>query len=444
LRIVKVFGVRRELDQETANSILACIEERDVIDLARSLIQIPSYTGEESELAHFVVDYMHKAGMEAEIHEVPLESGKISHNAVGFVRGTQHGPSLMFNGHLDTEPWLGREFDDLSTWQRNPFAAEVEGGWIYGKAAYDDKAGLASMVMAAIALKRAGVPLRGDLVLACVCAHKGPGTGTLHLLERGLKTDYAVVAEHTGLGIVPVAVGNYVARVQLRAQELHFLHKDTFPELRGRRTAMERVVKLLQMLGPEVEPPVDGGWMTYEPHTGLPGYPQHRFERFYPSGCDHLDFLIRLRTVPGQTAESVQSDLGRLIQQLLAEESDPTLRIGVEWPLPYQPPVEISVEEPIVKSIARWHETITGEGPDVSARGRSGAVGDDCYLNAAGVKTVTYGPGGGMTDLDYRARQRRKEVPPDERVAIRDLLIATKVFALAAAECIGEERGFRS
>ena len=65
--------MKRELDQETANSILACIEEREVIDLTRSLIQIPSYTGEESELAHFVVDYMHRAGMEAEIHEVPLE-----------------------------------------------------------------------------------------------------------------------------------------------------------------------------------------------------------------------------------------------------------------------------------------------------------------------------------------------------------------------------------
>lgn len=429
--------MKRELDQETANSILACIEEREVIDLARSLIQIPSYTGEESELAHFVVDYMHRAGIEAEIHEVPLERGKISHNAIGFVRGTQQGPSVMFNGHLDTEPWLGREFDDLSTWERNPFAADVKDGWIYGKAAYDDKAGLASMVMAAIALKRAEVPLKGDLVLACVCAHKGPGTGTLHLLEKGLKTDYAVVAEHTGLGIVSVAVGNYVARIQLWSQGLHFLHKDTFPELRGRKTAMERVVKLLQMLGPEVEPPVDGGWMTYEPHPGLPGYPQHRFEGFYPSDCDHLDFLIRLRTVPDQTAESVQSDLRGLIEQLLAEEADPTLRIQVEWPLPYQPPVEISVEEPIVESIAKWHEAITGEEPDVSARGRSGAVGDDCYLNAAGVKTVTYGPGGGMTDLDYRRRQRFGEIPADERVAIADLMTASRVLALTTAECFG-------
>lgn len=427
----------RRLNQKAADRVLASIDEKEVVELERSLIQIPSYTGEESELAHFIVDYMQKAGIEAEAQEVPIEDGKISHNAVGFIRGTEEGPSLMFNGHMDTEPWLGREFDDLTGWHHDPFGAEVEDGWIYGRGAYDNKGGLTAIIMATVALLGAGFKPKGDLILACVCTHKGPGTGTLHLLEKGFKTDYAVVTEHTGLGIVPIAVGNYVARIHVRAQELHFLHKDTFPELRGKKTAMERVVRFLQMLGPEVEPPVDGGWMTYDPHPGLPGYPQHRFERFYPSSFDHLDLLIRLRTVPGQTAKSVQGDVQRVVDKLLEEESDPTLRIEVEWPLPYQPPVEISTEEPIVKSIARWHEVVTGEKPDVSARGRSGAVGDDCYLHQAGIKTVAYGPGGGMTDLDYRRSQGLNEIPPDERIAIEDLLTATKVFALTTAECFG-------
>jgi acetylornithine deacetylase/succinyl-diaminopimelate desuccinylase-like protein len=399
------------------------------------LIQIPSYTGEESELAHFIVDYLQRAGIEAEAQEVPIEAGKTSHNAVGFIRGTQKGPTLMFNGHMDHGPWLGRQFDDLTGWQHDPFGAEVENGWIYGKAAHDEKGGLTALIMAAVALHRAGIKPKGDLMFACVCRHQGPGTGTLHLLEKGFKTDYAINTEDSGNGIVPISVGVQTAIVDVRAHQLHFLHKDTFPELRGRQTAMETVVKFLQMLGPEVEPHAKGGWMTYEPHPDLPGYPQHRFERFYdPSGFAHLTFLFQMRTVPGQTAKSVKDDVHGVIDRLLAEQADPTLSIEVEWPFRYRPAMEISTGEPIIKSMAKWHEKVTGKEPDVSARGRSGAVGDGCLLHEAGIKTLIYGPGCGMSDLDYRARQWRKEIAPDERIAIADLMTATKVYALTAAE----------
>src|SRR5207302_4526680 len=78
------------------------------------------------------------------------------------------------------------------------------------------KGGVAAFMMAGAALKRSGLQLKGDVILAAVVGeisrtpigpyqtrdYRGEGTGTRHLLNYGLQSDYAVVADGSDLNIV--------------------------------------------------------------------------------------------------------------------------------------------------------------------------------------------------------------------------------------------------
>ena len=55
--------------------------------------------------------------------------------------------------------------------------------------------GDSAMIMAAVAAKRAGVPLRGDVIVTAVVGELQAGVGTVHLLNSGIRADMAIVPE---------------------------------------------------------------------------------------------------------------------------------------------------------------------------------------------------------------------------------------------------------
>ena len=94
------------------------------------------------------------------------------------LRGTGGGRSIMLNGHIDIDPLA-------AGWTRDPFDPWIADGKLFGHGIYNMKAGVAACIMAALALQRAGVPVRGDVVLACVAAELNSGIGTIHAIEHG-------------------------------------------------------------------------------------------------------------------------------------------------------------------------------------------------------------------------------------------------------------------
>src|SRR5262249_27757601 len=78
------------------------VHARDSLEFLAQMIRFKSYSGTlgESELAGFMVEAMKGLGLEAHTQEVT--PGRF--NAIGRWRGTGGGPSLLFNGHLDTKP----------------------------------------------------------------------------------------------------------------------------------------------------------------------------------------------------------------------------------------------------------------------------------------------------------------------------------------------------
>lgn len=416
------------------------VQRDDVIALERELVRIPSYTTEEARLARWIYGYMQKIGLRARLDSVALPGGKESFNVIGEIPGTGDEPSLLLVGHMDHAPALGRAFDDLSRWKRPPFEGIVEGDWLYGKGAQDEKGGLCAMLIAAKALIEEGFAPRGPVYFVAVQGHKRVSSGVRHLLASGFRPTYAINTENSGNTIVPRWVGRAEGRMHVRARaggrELHFHFKEIDPALRSRRTVFEHMVRVLGALGPEMAPPERTKWMTFTPDEGLPSYPQYRVEKIETISQMHVIVSFQIRTVPGQTEETLRADLQHLLDALRAE--DPAREMELEFPTaPVRPAVSVPDTHPLVEAIAASHEGVTENRAEVSARGRLGAAADASLLAAAGITTVLYGPGGGDSDVEYQRAVHEGRLPPDERISIQSIVDAARAYTVTAIRLCG-------
>src|ERR687892_1877553 len=167
--------------------VLAHVDQAAMVELASALIRIPSFKTEETPVAQFLADFFRARGYHVDLQEI--EPGRFQ--TIAILKGTGGGASLMLNGHIDINALTMR-------WKRDPWTPTVEGDRLYGHGIQNMKGGLTSIIMAAEAVRRSGIPLRGDLVVACVAGGEQGGEGAHALMQSGLRTDMAVVAEAFG------------------------------------------------------------------------------------------------------------------------------------------------------------------------------------------------------------------------------------------------------
>ena len=79
-------------------------------------------------------------------HRIPfevIEPAPGNRNIVAVHKFSDHGPTLLLNGHLDTF-----HVEDAKLWAFNPFSGEIRDGKILGRGASDMKGGLAGSISA--------------------------------------------------------------------------------------------------------------------------------------------------------------------------------------------------------------------------------------------------------------------------------------------------------
>src|SRR5207245_663303 len=103
-------------------------------------------------------------------------------NCVGRLRGNGTGPTVLFTAPLDTlEP------GEPALWPHPPLDGVVDGDWLHGLGAADNKGALASMVHAGALLRALRVPLAGDFLFAGVVqSHANAALGMRYLADRSL------------------------------------------------------------------------------------------------------------------------------------------------------------------------------------------------------------------------------------------------------------------
>src|SRR6056297_2209602 len=97
-----------------------------VLDLARDLIRAASPSGRERPAVDAFATALHDLGYDA----VEVDTAG---NAIGTLRRGD-GPTLVFNGHLDTVPT-----GDAGAWPVDPLGGEVVDGRLWGRGAVDMK-----------------------------------------------------------------------------------------------------------------------------------------------------------------------------------------------------------------------------------------------------------------------------------------------------------------
>lgn len=433
----------KQLSQESvAREIMASISDEEIMELEMNLIRIPSYTMEETELAEFIVDYLHENQIEAELQEVPVpalaqaKTSRVkSRNVIGRLRGSGEGKSLMFNGHMDHGPWeiTGRVTDDFSGWVRKPFEPTVEGGFIYGKGAQDEKGGICAMLAGAVAVKRSGLRLKGDVLLCPVMGHKSHSVGTKYMMASGLRADYGINTENSGNMVVPVHIG--IATADVYVQGVDPRMRNWIPGIGSGVSAFMNAARFIEALGPEGIPHGPRGWTIYQPHSKLKAWPDHRIEYIRRISHSQIDVGVFVKIVPGQDELSVKRDLERVLHNLKMTHAD-FLGGKVEVEL-WGPPLDTPYDSPVVQSVARWHEYVTSQRTEVGPEGRWSAFGCGSIMAAAGIPTVIYGPGNYIHDPTL-PKQLAGELPPDEYISIKELVTATRVMAFTMADvCYG-------
>jgi acetylornithine deacetylase/succinyl-diaminopimelate desuccinylase-like protein len=394
-------------------------------DLARGLVAIPSPTGDEAALARHAAAVLGAAGAAGRVQHLDDRQA----NAVGRLRGSGDGPSLLLYAPVDTLT-TGTEADvgvvgPVLRDDMRP-AARIDGDLVTGLGAGNPK-GHAVCVLAAVeavaaavvshglrltgdllaGLGAGGMPTNGPVLPGDTRRHVGHGVGCAFLLEQGCRPDHAVVAkpgwtvswEEVGLAWFDVTVHGthtYVGsrhkmpyRNAIAAAGAVAQHAERWFE----EYAIAHTDGLVAPQG--VVAAVEGGW--------------RRMAAVTPAACTlRIDLRLSPRTSPQQAAREVAAFIDRV------RAREPGLE--VEWEMVLAIPGHTT--DPgawVVRSaVAAWEEAEGRRHEDVT--GMSGAT-DANILRAAGIPTARIGmpkvPGEpsrdfalGMNTVDVRELER--------------------------------------
>lgn len=414
----------------TPDALFARIKKEDVLALAQQLIRTPSSSFKEGPLADLLAEHMKGLGMQVEIMEVshPHDPAKKTRQPVGRLKGTGGGKTLMLNGHMD--PGV-----EMSGWSVDPLSGLFKDGWLWGMGAHDDKGGIAAALVGLKALIETKTPLKGDILMCPVAGHKQVGAGTRALIDAGVKADYCINIEHGASTIATTAVGIVFVRVRTSSPELFFRHNK---EAKANYfNPVEQQMEIIRRLGKSFEQVPLGSWMTYTPHPDLPGFPTlsidtiHREHYLYlgqtGKSIRECDLTFQVRTVPGQTNETLRMDLERLFMEIKKDHPAFNAQIMIPADGPGgqgMDPMYVEKDHPMVVALKEGHEAASGKPAVLGAGLRIGNVGDGNLMCSAGVPSLQYGPGDIRIYAEWPAA--------DERVQLDELVINAKAMAWAA------------
>ncbi len=163
----------------------------DPVDLTARLVRCPSVTPEDGGALQVVQDLLEGAGFVC----TRVDRGGIG-NLFARWGDKGHARSFGFNGHTDVVP-IGARAD----WTHDPFGAEIEDGFLYGRGATDMKSAVAAFAAAAVDFVR-DTPPDGSLILAITGDEEGDALhGTRALLDwmqaEGEQMSVCIVGEPT-------------------------------------------------------------------------------------------------------------------------------------------------------------------------------------------------------------------------------------------------------
>jgi acetylornithine deacetylase/succinyl-diaminopimelate desuccinylase-like protein len=374
----------------------ALVDPARLAELVVGMVDIPSPTGEEKELAQWLTATLEASGLEARYQEIDDRQG----NALGRLRGDGSGEDLLLYAPIDTltvgdpdedVPWIGPELRaDMRP------RAEVHGHHVLGLGASNPKGHAAAVIMAAEALANSGVPLRGDVLIGLGAGgmptngrttrgltrrNTGQGVGCSFMLEQGLWADHAVIAK-PGWAVAWEEVGLCWFEIRVRGTYTYVgsRHRMIYRNsIAGAATVVDALERWFPsysvrhtdgLVAPQgIVSSIEGGWP--------------RMAAVAPALCR---VIVDLRTSPRSTPTQVRREFGAAIDEIRA--AHPALELDWDMILSI-PGTHTHPDAPVVRAAVSAWEDIAGR-PHEPIIKNSGAT-DANILRGRGLPTARIG-----------------------------------------------------
>ncbi len=416
------------VDPQIAAAITSHVDEARLVEIARALVDTPSPTGHEEAMSKEVAARCEMLGLRTELQEV--EPGRL--NVLGTAAGCGGGPTLMFNGHMDTS-YSGAEAHLRTRPGFQPSAFERDGR-LWGLGVANMKGALACYLEALAALREANVVLRGDVVIAAVVGeieksqwgsefvgadYRGYSAGSHYLASHGGGCiDFCILGEPTENRVVVGHYGTVWVRISAVGPFVH----TAFSRDRRAENSILRMAALL----PHIE-----RWISkFEEESAYGGKPGVVNIGAVRGGQpwrvsrtpDRTDLFLDVRVPPTMSLQGARLRIDELVRELRAVAPD----AGIDSEIfVTSPGAEIAPDHQVVHALELAHAEVFGEAPEHDTVRWSS---DASILSRYGVASVNYGASSGLPH------------PDGENLGIDELVRTATVYALAAALICEVER----
>lgn len=375
--------------------------ENELVQLLSDLVRINSINpfegelgtaGGEAEMVRYIASYFDKEGIPYTIQEV-LQNRC---NLVAHLKGSGEG-ALVFEAHTDTVT--------VDAMTISPFDPICKDGKLYGRGSSDDKGCIAAMMHAFAMLKRMEIIPYCDVYFVAAADEEYAYRGVLKFLEDGQTYNGAVIGEATSLKVCVANKG--VIRFYITAYGTPF--HSSMPW--NGHNAIVDMAKLITKMEERIQPrfkeyvhPIIGprSMSITTIHGG-------ELVNIIPDQCR---IQIDVRTLAGDTFESIASEIQLLIDEMKTE--DPNVDIQIEEPYLVDSCMETPVSAAIVQRTCEVCDKLIGthtiDGLFCGC--------DATKFSRAGTPSIVFGPG------DIKAAHT-----VDEHIEIEQLTKASEIYA---------------
>ncbi len=425
-------------------------ERGEIVDLCLTLGNLRDYSGEEREVAEAVVAWLDEAGIEAWLQHISDDSA----NAVGIVRGVgdraSGARSLILNAHIDTQggvPSGGAEAEK-----------RIRGAWaddefVHGRGVANDKAQVAAAMIAARAIRRAGIRLKEDLYVTAVAqetsAPWGPpramsgaigawsgigpavsqvreGHGARWLVEHGVVADYALVGEVSDFKVTVAQSGYLRLRIRVPGVIAYTPGVTRGSSPAENRNPFERAAHVIARLEAWARDYEHAGRFTFWGGTLVPKAQVLEVAPAGPPWTDAEDACLvyfDVRLPPDARPAGIRAAVRAAV-----DETGIACRIDA---YDFKRGHIADDAEPVLEALRGAHRAVAGGELAYASSLDMSMWRDANAFNEAGIPAIGYGPPTRETGAARGAAEAQRPI------AIDDLVATATVFALTALTVCG-------
>lgn len=407
------------------------ISDSGLIETLRILVDTPSPTGEESALAHEIVNRLDGYGISASFQAFNTTQG----NAIGQM-GNGNGRNLLLYAPIDTVtsnsededlPWLGSEL-------RADMKAEsyIENDHVFGLGAHNPKGHAACILEAARVLTQLDQPFDGNLYFGFGAggmpthsrdgfpAGTGHGAGCAHMIKTLPIMDGAIIAK-SGTSITWEEVGFIWLEVSVGGKHNYVGARHLMPY----DNAIANAAKLILKLEDWFEDYAARHATEFCCPQGTISHMESGWKRMPAFTPECARFLIDLRFTPQQTADDVEAECVTALNAFSEE-------LGIRTSYKRIQTINAShtrPDDPIIRSTTAVWEHMNGR-PHEPFTVMSGAT-DANILRGGGIPTARIGLAKSkLPDVDFALGMNS--------VAVSELRRLTKFLVLSVLQYFGD------